>query len=391
MGILRLFKKKEKEEKKEEVELKELPKIIEGLEKNLKISEEEVFEEIREKVKFFLKEAEEKIEALNSVNIDLKKENARTKNIVKDSRKVYVRMVRNYFYKMNNLKYNNLEEVFDKMNALFEEFDKSSRSSYAKTTYLIGKEMVSLRNLLKDFSKELIKILNENGDLSKKSKKVKKLKEQQIKLQSLDLEIEESKKAITSIKEKILKLKKEESKTTKELSDFKKTKEYEKVKKSREELRYKEEVLKLLQVKLWGEIDFKALGNFFHYDATKMGKIREYKENLSIYFKKESGEEMLKLLKEAGIYKEEIGEKVKKIKEGQKELKELKEIVKKDKSSKYERELSSISAELKNLSLELKKQQSRLELLISQKKESNKQIARSAESLNLFVKDIPTF
>jgi len=41
--------------------------------------------------------------------------------------------------------------------------------------------------------------------------------------------------------------------------------------------------------------------------------------------------------------------------------------------------------------LELKKQQSRLELLNSQKKESNKQIARSAESLNLFVKDIPTF
>jgi predicted RNase H-like nuclease (RuvC/YqgF family) len=73
--------------------------------------------------------------------------------------------VENLLENLNNLETNKFEELMKKVNKIFFDFNKSSHKNYERATILIGKEMASIRESVRAFSKELLKTYEENKDV----------------------------------------------------------------------------------------------------------------------------------------------------------------------------------------------------------------------------------
>ncbi|MEN7982431.1 MAG: hypothetical protein ABFQ65_03205, partial [Nanoarchaeota archaeon] len=107
-------------------------------------------------------ELKEKIIILEELDVGAKKGQERIKNIVINSREIYIESVGDLIGRLNNLEESKLEKFAEKINKIFFDFNKSSFKNYERTTILIGKEMASIKESLKIFSKDLLRIFEEN-------------------------------------------------------------------------------------------------------------------------------------------------------------------------------------------------------------------------------------
>ncbi|GAG53874.1 unnamed protein product [marine sediment metagenome] len=293
MGIFDLFKKLVKENKVEEIVIEKLAfSDIEGwIERKIReneLKQNEVILMIKDKIKRHNNELNKKIKILEDFDVEAKKEKDNIKGIVNSSKKDYIMAVENFLENLNNLEMNEFEEFMKKINKIFFNFNKSSFKNYERATILIGKEMASIKESIRAFSKELLKTYEKNKDVVDFFKTILQIKSKYQNINPIDNTLNTTIENKVSLNKKISE-KEEENRILKQnLEKIKTSPAYldnlakqKKIKSLGEEL--KKDILELKQL-----LDFKALANFFHIFEKQMKIVKNHKEDFyTLFFKRQ--------------------------------------------------------------------------------------------------------
>jgi len=375
MGFWDFFRKKSKEEEIEieEIKLSELQSWMQTKKTEMKKQEKIFLDLIQARISQLIQELEEKISVLKQINVDEKKAEEKIKLIVKENLDNYIYYLEKLIADLREL--DNLKEAdnfIEKINSLFSDFEKRSKTSYEKATFLIGKELGSVKENIRTFFKNLEKILKENKDQIDQSKiilstesKIKKFTEVKKTKSEIEKAIDEYNEKIGSLNNNI-KIKKEEIEKIRKSEKFlAENRKKEAIVRKKEEL--EKEIDNLREI-----LNFKALANFFHSFEKEMTIIKAHKENFKQAFQKTKGEEIASLLQEAKLQTPETSNKLKDITE-------------------KEREINSIVIEetgIENIETTIKKIKSELEVLNSKQLAEGKKSGKLEVNLNELINSI---
>jgi len=358
MGIFGFFKKIFSEP--EEAEIVRVKLAFSGIEDFIKnkidetnSKEKEAISLIKKKIIAFTSELREKIKAVKEVDVESKEKNDKIKSAVHEGRKKYIEFLERFIENLEDIENKNkinemdktpLEKVTEDINSAFLRFNESSGKSYERATILIGKEMGSIKETLKNLSNELIVIFKENKEIISNSKRLLLIKSKVYEIKDINeksLKIDEEIKNLTN---KISNKQKESKDISEKIDKIKNSPEYlENIEKEKaiqiEEKEVDKEILNLKQI-----IDFKALSNFFHIFEDRMTIVKLYRDNFIEEFKKEDrGNRLLNLLNESKLNTEKIYDKIKQIQDKEKEIENNKKEIKKDEAQPLSSELEKVN------------------------------------------------
>jgi hypothetical protein len=354
MGIFDFLKKifsepEEVEKTIQKITLSDIEKFIKDKINENNSRETKTISMILGEIGIFASELKEKISILETVDIESKEKNDKIKSAVYEGRKKYIEFIERFIENIENVgstkkkDKKNLEKVTEDINSAFLRLNESSGKSYERATILIGKEMGSIKETLKNLSNDLIGLFNESKEIIETSTRlflielrlneIKKIKENSKKI---DEEI--------IILTKKIKEKQEENKDILEnIRNIKDSPEYiENIGKKKtiniQEEEVEKEILNLKQI-----IDFKALSNFFHIFEDRMAIVKLYRENFTEEFKKDKGSRLLNLLNESKLNTEKIYDSIKNIQDKEEEIENNKNSLKKDETLSLTLELEKVN------------------------------------------------
>jgi len=390
MGIFDFFRKIVKENRAEKIvndklAFSEIEDWIKNKIKENEFKEEEILVIIRGKIRRFTGELREKIIILESVDVEAKKEKDNIKGIVNNSRKDYIKSVENFLENLNNLEMNEFEEFMKKINKIFLDFNKSSYKNYERATILIGKEMGSIKENLKVFSRELIRTFDESKGVVDSFKRISLVKSKLDMISSIDRTLGRVSETILSLNEKIKTKEEENKKLLEEIEKTKNSPNYlerlrtqKKIGSLKEEL--KDDIFRLKQL-----LDFKALANFFHINEEQMNILKAHKEDFYTNFQKDNGKVIIDFLDEAKLNNNTILEKVSLIRTKIEETSNYEREIKDDETQKLYPKIKEIALEIDNLKIEKVKEEKRDEKLKISKEESISVLKQELGKMNVEV------
>ncbi|HEA46154.1 MAG TPA: hypothetical protein ENH99_00005 [Candidatus Pacearchaeota archaeon] len=368
MGILDLFKGLFKEKKVEEVVIEKLAFSdvggwIENKIKENELKEKEIISVIRNKIKKHSNELNQKTKILGDFDVESKKVEDRLKSVVNESRKKYIEFLEIFIADLNNIEKEKLEEFISYVNKVFLDFNKKSHMNYQKTTILIGKEAGGVKDSLKDFSKELGGVFDENKKIVDSFKKTFLIKSKLTLILSIDRTLEKIGETIPDLNEEI-KGKEEESKNfSEEIEKIKKSPDYLERLRTQKKIEFLKEELKNDIFGLKQTLDFKALANFYHSFEREMNVIKEYKEDFRQAFQKDSGKNILGLLDEAKLNDETTSQKVNLIRTKLEKTSTYEKEIKEDETKGLYPKIKEVKLEIDGLKIEKVKEEKRQEKL----------------------------
>ena len=267
MGIFDFLKriitdKKSEETGKEKIAFSDIENWIENKTKEIRIKEEKIFTLIKERINVFANEIKEKINTLKNFDINSKKEEDKIKSITEEGRKKYIEFVELFIKNLDNLQQDKLEKLISNVNKIFSDFNKTSRMSYERATILIGKEMESIRDEIKVFSKDLIKVFDENEIIVNSSKVVSLIKIKLKQFEETEKDFKTVNETMISLAKKITDKEEENKKILEEIEEIKKSPDYLEYLERLKKLKFIEEDLEKDFISLRQIIDFKSLGSF---------------------------------------------------------------------------------------------------------------------------------
>jgi len=366
MGLWDWFrKKKEVEISSEKVKAEELENWLKNKKSEIENQETSFLKSVEQRIVQLISELEEEISVLKKVNVDEKKAEEKIKLIVRENLKNYIDHIEKLKEKLEEIKAN--KGIIEKINSIFPDFEKKSKMSFEKATFLIGKEIGDTKDSIRNFFRDLEKIIKENKKLIDKSKIFSSAEMKMKKIGEIKKIMGETEEATGEYDSRINNLKDKIKLKEKELEEIRSSEKFiEQEKREKEREKKKQEIEKEIR-ELREIIDFKALASFFHSFQKEMAIIKAYKENFKNAFDKSGGEELLGLIKEAKL---EPGA-----------LKKFGEI------SEMRKEIESIKIEktgIENLEEEVKKINEEAELVNSKKSAEEKK----AEKLDLNYQEI---
>jgi len=391
MGILDFFKKKQKtsEIEEEPIERLEFSELKPWIKKKLKKSnsdEEKAIDQIKQTIQQFHKELEGRIAILQEVNVDEKKSQDSYKTIVKASREKYVGFLEQLFERLDNIKETELKEFIDRVNKIFLDFDKNSYKNYERTTILIGKEMVAIKDAIKVFSKELLNIFQEKREIITSILNLNKIQEKINSFESNEKELESVIEENSVLEKKLEEKEKQIKNIKKELEEIKKGKDYLENLSNKRKIQSLEDGLKKELMNLKQLIDFKAMANFFHINAGQMEMLKSHREDFQTNFQKDSGNSILGLLEEAKLNNKNILEKVHSIKEQMNDLEKEKGKITKDPTPALETQIENAETELKEIENEKEKTISREAKYEEEKQDLQDSLKSALKKVNVELK-----
>ena len=377
MGFLDFFRKtkssSEPGEIIEKINFSEATTWVGNKKQEINEKEREIFILVDNKIEIFIKDANEKIKILESVNMDSKNVEERVKSIVKENLNNYVIYVRRFIDILNNLKKEKLEEFTSKINKGFSDFKKRSRVSYQKATFLWGDEMFNLDKVMVDFFNDLTKLFNENKEIVDSSKKIELIELDLDRFMGVEKNISEVNERSSFLYKKIKNIGESEKRILNEIEDIKKSEDYIKNLKVSEKIGELERELEENTYKLKEMIDFKSLGNILHGDKKKMDLVKLYRENFLESLQKSNGEDILSLLSEVKLSNDEIFNNIKKIKNYKNEIMKNTKMLEKDRVE----SLLAVINDMKSEAADLDNEKIREEKKCDKFKETRKNIRDS--------------
>ena len=286
---------------------------------------------------------------------------------------------------LNDLEMNRFEESVRKINNIFLDFNKGSYKNYERATILIGKEMGSIRENLRLFSRELIKTFNESKEIVDSFKKIALVKSQLNMIFILEETLKKISETTLFLGEKI-KIKEEENKKLlEEIEEIKRGQGYlenirnqKKIESLKEEL--KNDIFKLRQV-----IDFKALANFFHINEEQMKILKKHREDFQTNFQKDNGKIIIDFLDESKLNNEIILEKVNLIRTKVEEISNHENEVKEDETLELGPRVKTVVMEIDNLKIDKVKEEKRDEKIKINRKELIDSLKQELGKMNVEV------
>jgi len=359
-----------KDEKlKIEIGFNEIENWVENKRSEIENREKEIFALIKNKISVVVKDLDEKLIVLESIDLEQRKVEDKIKLIVRENLNNYISYVKHFKENLTDLEEKKLQELIIKINKLFLDFDKKSYKSYQKATFLIGDEMADVKNNIIDFSKYLTRILNENKDIIDILEIISFIK---LKLRQVDETGETMgrvNKKIKFLNEKIEEINERNKGILKEIEEIKKSNGYVENLKKQEEVKLGEKELENEIYKLKSMIDFKALTNFFHIFEEQMSMIKVHKENFQTSFQKDDGASILNLLDESKLNNDAITFKIKDINDKKEKIIKNKETFRKDETQDLSAKIQKARIEIEELNIEKVKDIKRCEKIKTSKEE----------------------
>ncbi len=393
MGLFDFFRKrKEKKIKESEIELEkiafsEIGNWIENKIKESEIKEKEVFVLIQEKINVFVEELREKINVVEGVDVELKKVEGKIKFVVNEGRKKYIESLDGFIVKLENLEREKLGKFIESINKIFSDFNKSSHMSYERATILIGKEMAGIKECLKVFSRDLIKVFGENKELVDLSRIVFFIKLKLNQIIEANRILEKIDETIVSLDKKITEEKQENKRILEDIKKIMESEEHIKNLERQKKIKLFEEELEKELLGLKQLIDFKALANFFHIFREQMDLVKAHKEDFQTRFRKDDGESILGLLNEARLNNENISDKIRQINNKKEEITKNKQEIKKDETQELYSETTKTILEIGNLNNEKDREEKRREKLKASREEIIEVIKEELGKVNVEIED----
>lgn len=390
MGIFdflkNLIKKKEVEEiASEKLAFPEIESWIKNKINENNLKEKEIVLVINEEIKNFINELKEKIITLNEFDVKSKKEKEDIKNIVINSREKYIELVKNLTERLDNLKEPKLEKFIEKINKIFFDFNKSSFKNYEKATILIGKEMASIKQSIKVFSKHLLKIFDENKFIIDSFKNLLITNKRFEAINHLNKTLEMINEKKSNLNKKINEKEKENKTLKQTLEKIKTSQDYLENLSKQKKIRFLKEESKKDLLELKQLIDFKALANFFHIFEKQMIIVKNHREDFHANFEKDNGTAIINLLNEAKLSNNIILEKINQIQSKTQEIENNKETLKKDETQEINFMIKNILTEIDNLKIEKLKEEKREEKLKTSKEELINSLKQELNKMNVEV------
>ena len=328
MSILDFFKQKKQELPAiENIKFKELEEFIEKQKKEISEKENSLVSSIKNKISELIENLEERTKILDKINLNDKKADERIKLIVRENLNSFVNYLRKLIYNLKNLDAENFDELIKKLNANLYDFEKKSYMNYEKATFIIGKELGSIKDSLAGFSREYNLILNDNKSFFENSKMIHSSETKLNEILNSNKKESEIDAVIDKLAKTRLELEKKNKNLKKEIEDIRQSESYSDEIKQNEEIERIKNNLKKNLSELKESINFKNLSNIFHSNEKKMNIIKNYKEDFNAHFEKGS-ELIINLLKESKIEIKSILEKINRIDIQKQEIQSIIEIKK---------------------------------------------------------------
>jgi hypothetical protein len=376
MGIFDFFRKKveKKEKEKEEVVIEKIPfsEIEEWIEKKIReneIKEKEVINIINAKIQNLILELNDKIVILSDFDLSKRKEEERVKNIVYSSRDKYIESVENLLEKLGKIDETRLGGFVKKIDKYLLDFNKESFKNLERARYLIGKEIVSINDSLKDFSKSLLEIYNENKYLGDEIKTFLLIQDKLGYLKLIDRDLDEVIGKKLDLDNKLIKKEEEHSDLNKKLEKIKVSEGYlanlkilENIESLKEE--YKKDIFELKQL-----VNFKELSSFFHINLDQLKIVNQHKENFYSQFIEDNGKTLTELLDEAKLNNDKIQYKISEINSKLLEIKNKEAEVKEDETIDLMDKLKQTESDVLSIKFEKSKEDKREDKLKANKEE----------------------
>ena len=391
MGIFDFFKKiitdkKAEEAEKEKIAFSGIADWIEKKRKEIENKEEEVFTFVKEIINIFTNEIKEKINILKNIDINSKREEDKIKSITEEGRKKYIEFVELFIKNLDNLQQDKLEKIIININKIFSDFNKNSHMSYERATILIGKEMGSIKDEIKVFSKNLIKVFDENKNIINSYKVVSLIKIKLKQLEETERDFNRVNETISTLTKKVTDKEEENKKILEEIEEIKKSPDYLEYLERLKKIKSIEEDLEKDFFSLRQLIDFKALGNFYHIFEKEIKIVNSYKDNFQTNFQKDNGADILNLLNQAKLNTQEISDKINQIRKKKEEIIKNETEIEKDKTQELYSKIARTITEADNLKNLKTKEGKRCEKLNSSKKNIIKNIKEDFEKIEVEIK-----
>jgi hypothetical protein len=374
-----------KEVKEELLDFNDIRTWIKNKELELKDKEQKVLDSIHVKINLLNTTSNEKLIILNDFNFEATKSDDRVRSIVKDSLMTYIASVKRLIKSVNDLPYKDLEDYAFKMEKLFTDFFKKSQMSYQKSTFLVGKEILAVKNVLIKFYKQQKNIFesDEKIILITHALSVIQLK--------LDL-IEENKKSCKELSDKTkalnkkIKEEKNKSKTlSKDLEQLKTSKKYSDNIEKEKNVESGKSYLKMEYLNLKRLVNFKALANEFHSSTKHMLVVKSFKNHFITAIKQDSTS-LIKLLDEAKLSSDLISSKILKLSKYEKDLLKKEASIKHGFVSDILNDIKKSDAKVDSLNDEKSKEQTILEKLSASKESLIEHIKEELLSIDVVFK-----
>ena len=354
MGLFDLFRK-EKSIQIKKLNFDELKDFISKKRQEINIGEIKVIEFIKNRINLLLIEFENEILAINKINLDNKKEDERFKLIVKGNLNKYTDHLKNLKTNLENLNFSEIQDLFKRIDFIFQDFKKKSFLNFEKATFLIGEELGKVVESIEKFYKDFIEIIESNRPLldtskilSDTQKTINRFIEFQKMKDNLHANINDIEKRVNGFDININLFKKD-------IKDIIESKEYNEMLRKKQEFENKKNKLNMGIANLKEIIDFKELARIYHSNEKQMRIIKEYRENFNSAFEKDNGEAILKFFdKDDKIIQEAID----KVIEKQKEI--IRFAPEKDKIFEVKIEIRKIEDKIKELGIEKLKVQKKI-------------------------------
>jgi chromosome segregation ATPase len=376
MGILDYFFKKKQIPKTIEntkISFEELPTWLNSEKSKISIEENKYLTQIKEKTSQFTTELENEIPSLKQINLEEKKVEEKIKLIVQNNLDNYIKYLEKLTTNLNQIQDN--KELIAKINYIFTDFQKKSKMSYEKATFIIGDELGKIKDKIQQFYKDIEEIIKENQTTINKSNTIQSIENEIDKLNTI-------KKVKSELEENI----EENNEELKNLNEnlhhhLNKIEEVKTSEKFLEENKKKHELEKKLD-NLRQSLDFKALTNFYHIFENEMEIVKSYKENFKQSFNKSNGEDLSELLLKSKLDTPEILNTIQKINEKKLEIEKFDN----NEVQSLETEKKKITSEIENINSKKSITEKKSERLNENLSEINNSIKEELVKININLK-----
>jgi hypothetical protein len=363
MGIFDFLKKKLSEDEEDKKTEKISFTGLENFSKNIKEKAEKESrafkEQILNRVKQLEEEFSEEIYILKKLDLSEKRVEEKIKLIVKENLGVYIYQLGKLLESLSLLdKHENPKELVKQIDELFINFEKKSRMSFEKATFIIGKELGNVRESTSRFFRDLKQIINENEDLMKDFELIETIEKNFAEITRQNHAISEIRTKTKEIEESIKNLIEEEKIIEKDIGFFQKSQEYKDILEQKKKLENLNQEIKKSISQLKSLIDFKSLARIYHSSEKKMKLINEYNQNIYNFhelFEMDNGAEILELIEDAKLINDKIREKISEITENKQELSDIK--IGEDKTHELNEKLAKEKDKIKELEKEKENQE----------------------------------
>ena len=364
MGILDFFRGKKSAEREVEIESVAFDGVkswVADKETGLRKDERETLVKIEGMLKEFYVSAGEKLGILEGVDIESKKEHGRAKILVRQGLDKYINSVRVLLKEVGALEKKDLGKFAQEIGKVFVFFEKTSAAFYERATYLVGDEMMAVRNEIRKFYNGLVKMFEGNKMLIESFGRFEKINLKFGEIEKVEYNFKEVGKEIVANEEGVEEGREKVKGLEGEIDKIKDSSEYILNLKMLKAIKGLEVELDDEIGKLKNLIDFKKLASVVHSNERELGVVKNYREHFADEFSRDGGKRIIDLLKSSNMESAEIVAQVDLIAEKNGELVEKRGSVEPDGTVDKLDEVKRVGGEIDRLGIANVKGKRRLE------------------------------